>query len=88
VLTVPGQVRCGQLVRPDYALSATGFTGITLPAAFRPATDVYVPVDLCNAKNGRLHITPAGVADVQAPASASLSDAQCFTSLDGATFAP
>lgn len=58
----------------------------TLPAAFRPATDVYIPIDLCNAHNGRLHITHAGVVDVEVQS--SFSDAQCFTSLDGAWFSP
>lgn len=67
---------------------AGGYTGVafTLPAGLRPATDVYIPVDLCDAANGRLHITPAGVVDVEAES--SLADAQCFTSLDGASFAP
>jgi hypothetical protein len=58
----------------------------TLPPAFRPATDVYVPVDLCNATNGRLHITPSGAVDIQAQGGA-FANARCFTSLDGATFA-
>jgi hypothetical protein len=63
-------------------LSALAFT---LPKAFRPATAVYVPVDLCNAANGRLIIRPSGVVSVQAEG--SFSSAQCFTSLDGASFA-
>jgi hypothetical protein len=58
----------------------------TLPAAFRPATDVYAPVDLCNATNGRLHITPSGTVTVEAEGS-TFTNAQCFTSLDGAWFA-
>src|SRR5260370_27784413 len=57
----------------------------TLPVAFRPRTEVYVPVDLCNAANGRLMIDPSGVVTVQAEN--AFSDAQCFTSLDGASFA-
>jgi hypothetical protein len=57
----------------------------TLPPAFRPATNVYVPVDLCDANKGRLDIAPSGVVSVQAEG--SFSDAQCFTSLDGASFA-
>ena len=39
---------------------------------------------MCNATNGRLYITPAGVVSVQAET--SFSNAQCFTSLDGAQF--
>jgi hypothetical protein len=57
-----------------------------LPPSFRPVTNVYVPVDLCNATNGRLFIQPSGVVTVQAET--SFSNAQCFTSLDGASFAP
>ena len=57
----------------------------TLPSAFRPATDVYVPVDLCGAKKGRLFIQPSGSVSVQAEG--AFSDAQCFTSLEGASFA-
>ena len=57
----------------------------TLPPAMRPATDVYVPVDLCDAANGRLLVEPDGMVNVQAET--SISDAQCFTSLDGASFA-
>jgi hypothetical protein len=55
-----------------------------LPAALRPASDVYIPVDLCNAANGRLFIQPNGIVTVQAEA--AFSNAQCFTSLDGAWF--
>jgi hypothetical protein len=68
------------------AIATTGTNAVpfTLPAGFRPATDVYVKVDLCSATNGRLHITPAGVVDVEA---GTFSNAQCFTSLDGASFA-
>jgi hypothetical protein len=66
---------------------ASGTTGLafTLPAGFRPATMVYVPVDLCGAANGRLIIDPSGNATVQAET--AFSDAQCFTSLEGASFA-
>ena len=65
--------------------SGTNQVAFTLPAGFRPATNVYVPVDMCNATNGRLDIAPSGVVSVQAEG--SFSDAQCFTSLDGAVFA-
>ena len=68
------------------ATTGTNAQPFTLPAAFRPVTDVYVPIDLCNATNGRLHITPSGAVIVQAET--SFSNAQCFTSLDGAWFAP
>jgi hypothetical protein len=66
--------------------SGTSSVAFTLPTAFRPATTVYVPVDLCNANKGRLVIQPTGVVTVQAEK--NFSDAQCFTSLDGASYAP
>ncbi|MEA2643355.1 MAG: hypothetical protein QOG08_381 [Chloroflexota bacterium] len=65
--------------------SGTGTLAFTLPAGFRPSTTVYVPVDMCNASNGRLVIDTAGNAQVQAET--SFSNAQCFTSLEGASFA-
>jgi hypothetical protein len=57
-----------------------------LPASFRPAATVYVPVDLCNANNGRLQIEPNGAVFVEQENS-GFSNASCFTSLDGAWFA-
>jgi hypothetical protein len=56
-----------------------------LPAAFRPAVNVYVPVDLCNATNGRLVIEPTGDVIVEEQDGA-LGNADCFTSLDGVSF--
>jgi hypothetical protein len=56
--------------------------------AFRLATNVFVKVDLCNATNGRLFIQPSGVVTVQQKLGNPFSNAQCFTSLDGASFAP
>jgi len=71
------------------AIATTGTNPVpfTLPTAFRPATAVFVPVDLCNATNGRLQIEPTGVVTVEAEGGA-FSNAACFTSLDGAWFAP
>ena len=71
------------------AIATTGSNPVPfkLPAAFRPAHAVFVPVDLCNATNGRLQIEPSGVVTVQAEGGA-FSNAACFTSLDGVTFAP
>jgi hypothetical protein len=48
------------------ATSGTNPVPFTLPAGFRPADAVFVPVDLCNATNGRLQIEPTGVVTVQA----------------------
>ncbi len=58
----------------------------TLPTAFRPATRVYVPVDLCSTNKGRLYIQPSGIVEVEAEGG-TFSHATCFTSLDGASFA-
>jgi hypothetical protein len=68
------------------ATTGTNAVAFNVPASARPLTDVYVPIDLCNATNGRLHITPAGVVSVQAET--SFSNAQCFTSLDGVWYGP
>jgi hypothetical protein len=70
------------------AIATTGTNPVpfTLPAAFRPASVVFVPVDLCTTTNGRLQIEPTGVVTVQAEGGA-FSNAACFTSLDGASFA-
>jgi hypothetical protein len=68
------------------ALSSTGNSGqlFFLPAAYTPATKVYVPTDLCNATKGRIVIHPTG--EVQVEATGSFSNATCFTSLEGVTF--
>jgi hypothetical protein len=69
------------------ATSGTNPVPFTLPTGFRPASVVFVPVDLCTATNGRLQIEPTGVVTVEAEGGA-FSNAACFTSLDGASFAP
>ena len=46
---------------------------------------MYVPIDLCSATNGRLQIAPDGTVTVEAEGG-TFSNAQCFTSLDGASF--
>jgi hypothetical protein len=67
------------------ATTGTNTQPFVLPKTMRPLTDVYVPIDLCNATVGRLHIQPTGTVFVEA---AVFSNAQCFTSLDGAWYAP
>ncbi|MEJ0049318.1 MAG: hypothetical protein WDN04_26805, partial [Rhodospirillales bacterium] len=64
--------------------AGTNTLPFVLPAAYRPTTNVYIPVDMCNATNGRLNISPNGVVSVQAET--AFSNAQCFTSLEGASF--
>jgi hypothetical protein len=56
----------------------------TLPAGLRPLVPVYVSVDLCDAKKGRLFIHSNGSVTIHA--FGALSDAQCFTSLEGVSF--
>lgn len=56
----------------------------TLPPSMRPSTTRYVPVDMCNATNGRLIIRPDGTVNPQGESDPAESD--CFTSLDGAWF--
>src|SRR5260370_802930 len=62
------------------ATAGTNPVAFSLPSAFRPAKAVFVPVDLCNATNGRLYIQHNGVVTVQGE-SGSFFNAQCFTSL-------
>jgi hypothetical protein len=72
-------------VRLEGAVNAGTAGGLfTLPAGFRPGTPVYVPVDLCDAKKGRLLVLADGSVSVQT--FGPLSDAQCFTSLEGVSF--
>ena len=63
----------------------TGAGLFTLPSGLRPPTTVFVPIDLCDATKGRLVIQPSGAVSVLA--NGPFSNAQCFTSLDGASFA-
>jgi hypothetical protein len=57
-----------------------------LPPGFRPANEIFIPVDLCGGNNGRLDIRPDGTVVVEAENN-DFTQAQCFTSLDGASFA-
>lgn len=66
------------------APAGSSAVAFTLPANDWPATNVYVPVDQCNATKGRLLIQPNGVVTVQSEG--PFSNAACFTSLDGVSF--
>jgi hypothetical protein len=66
--------------------SGTSVEPFKLPVGFRPAKQVFLPVDLCGAANGSLNIYPDGT--VYLAAEKTFTDAQCFTSLDGVSFAP
>jgi hypothetical protein len=79
-----------KVVHLEGAVSQTGTYNavvFTLPAADRPSAHVYLDVDMCNAKSGRLSIDGAsGQVEIQVGGSSAASDAQCFTSLEGVTF--
>lgn len=76
------------IVRFVGAMSTTGTNPVAfvLPPGFAPSKTVHVKVDLCNATNGELVITPDGTATVNAEGG-QFSNAACFTSLDGVSFA-
>ena len=74
------------MIRLEGALAGgAGPAAFVLPPGFRPPTKVYAPVDLCNAAKGRLDIAPTG--DVTIQAEVDFASAQCFTSLEGVSFA-
>jgi hypothetical protein len=65
--------------------SSTNNVAFVMPPGFRPSKYVNVPVDMCDATMGELNIAPTGV--TQVISAGANSDATCFTSLDGASFA-
>jgi hypothetical protein len=65
--------------------NSTNNVAFILPPAFRPSKYVNLPVDMCNATGGELNIAPTGV--TQVISEGANSNATCFTSLDGVTFA-
>jgi hypothetical protein len=72
----------GAIAAPSNNFSSEIFV---LPAAYRPAEAVDLPIDLCGSTHGRLFVEQNGAVFV-AQNDGSLSDADCFTSLDGASF--
>jgi hypothetical protein len=67
--------------------SGTSADAFVLPARFRPATWVYVPLSPCGSANLRLNIGPDGQVAVQSDSTIS-HPGKCRVSLDGAWFAP
>jgi len=65
--------------------SGTSGQALQLPAALRPSTIVYVTVDVCDGRKGRLQFQPDGTTWVET--NGAFSDATCFTSLEGVVFA-
>jgi hypothetical protein len=78
----------GGIIRFEGAIATAGASAVpfVLPIGFRPPTATYIPIGLCNAKKGRLFIQPDGTTTVVVE-SGDFTQAQCFTSLEGATFA-
>src|SRR5262249_27072466 len=66
------------------ATGGTHSAPLTLPAALRPPTHVSVPLDPCDAPN-RLPVIPPNSATSVDAEGGTFSNAQCFTSLDGAS---
>jgi hypothetical protein len=64
--------------------TGTNMAAMYLPEQYRPATDVYVEVDLCNAKKGRVLVQPSGWVSVQYQD--VIGDAKCLTSLEGVQY--
>jgi hypothetical protein len=83
----PGASAVHGIVRLQGAIHTEGASKnpFLMPVQYRPAKVVYVPVDMCNAHNGRLVIYPSGSVDVDS--AGDFDTAKCFVSLDGVTFA-
>jgi hypothetical protein len=69
------------------AMSSSGSDSeaFILPAKFRPRNAVFVQVGMCDGTTGRLIIGTNGITSVHAEN--DFTNAACFTSLDGASFA-
>lgn len=82
----PAMSLSGGVVRFQGAMgSGSGARPFAIPAGFRPGAEVLVPVGLCGAAHGRLHILPTGYVTIETEI--ALSDATCLTTLEGVFFA-
>jgi hypothetical protein len=66
--------------------SGTNTLAFRLPLGFRPTVAEWLPIGLCNSAKGRLNIATNGDTTIQVESGGSWSSAQCFTSLEGASF--
>jgi hypothetical protein len=74
-------------LKGEIRTKGTNPAAFTLPAAFRPSTNVYVLINLCTGSIGRLDIAPSGAVSVEPEGANNWWMVQCGTSLDGASFA-
>jgi hypothetical protein len=82
----PAVTNIGGVVTFQGAMATTGTdpNALLLPAVMWPATNVYIPIDLCAARKGSLVVQSDGRAFVQSVA--PWIQTQCFASLEGASF--
>jgi hypothetical protein len=80
------EVQAG-IVRFEGAMTASGSssTPFTLPAAFRPTSSVYDPIDVAGGNSSRLDVSPLG--GVSVDTEGTVGSPVGLTSLDGAWFA-
>jgi len=85
----PAARKISGIVHLEGAMKTNGTNQVafTLPAGDRPTYRIFVPADLCGATNGGLFIQADGSVSVEAEGG-DWSNVQCFTSLDGVSFAP
>ena len=83
----PAAKLVGGIVRLEGQMHTAGSNAFAfvLPPSFRPATTIYVEVDLFFANKGRLEIEPDGTVIVQAEGNTFVNAAN-NTSLEGAWF--
>jgi hypothetical protein len=87
VKNVDGIVRFSGALKANVGTTAAANgVAFTLPDSMWPATLVYIPIDLCAAQKGRIYITTTGNVGVDVPPGATWSTAQCFVSLEGASY--
>jgi hypothetical protein len=67
--------------------TATSKLAIMLAPAYRPTTNVFIPINLCTGSIGTLDIRPNGMVTAQPPGTGNFWMDKCGASLDGASFA-
>jgi hypothetical protein len=67
--------------------TGTSKLAFILPPAYRPKTNVFIPVNLCTGSIGTLDVRPNGMVTAQPPGTGNFWMDKCGVSLDGASFA-